>query len=628
MANQLTRVRSNAGVIPHSVDSEKWRVVNYYMEALEFSYRRYKPTIDRLQSLTNAYENVLNAALFPTISKMAVPDHFAMVQESLPIALDYVWPDSQRTYTLNPLDMDVDMERLDRAEYALNYIVRQRMRAKWTTLPSIINALKTGIGYSAIVPMVKTPPATINMLWTKGGQVQGSQQSVGIGRPVKTLAIKNVGVGQIIPSDDGSDFNGDDRVSHVWWVDLYHEGEFRRMFKKLKSDVEDADVSGDVEFLIKQANDFGFTTKIPLASIIAELGGIEIDRKTANPFDGEYVQVPVIKCYGDQEIVWIANGTTVIYHEKDPIQVLHRPLVKWSVTVDNSKWHPMNPAEAGATIANGKNLYYNLMMDLAIRATRPYMVYDKSRTTGGKPPIVGVDGMIGVDGSAGGEVINFPAQPQINQGHAMVSNMLDGLYARAVGQSDALQNPTPGMVRGGLHALESIIASTQGRQKVGAMIMEMGAVEPIGQLTMIYMQKIIENGGMAISEREFDNDTGEGRVKRTNVTPDDIRVAYEVSLDTRGKVRTTTDFNERAAVFNLIKDDPYFDPYTTREFLVGSYPNLRNGQYSRKKSREIQERLAQQQAQEAQAAQAGSIQNAPGGTPQAIEAGAALGGAQ
>jgi len=166
---------------------------------------------------------------------------------------------------------------------------------------------------------------------------------------------------------------------------------------------------------------------------------------------------------------------------------------------------------------------------------------------------------------------------------------------------------------------------------VAAMVAEMGYLEPLGQLTMIHMQLMATGEGLSFQEREYDQETGKGHIKKLSVTFEDLNAAYEVSLDSRAKERTTTDLNERAAIFNLVKDDPYFDPHTVREFLVGTYPRLRSGLYNREKSRQIQEeqaRMAQAEQAEQQAGGEGVANNVPGGTPQAVEAGAMLGGEQ
>lgn len=620
MASKAYQTRNKTGGIPHKADSKYAKLVQYYMDVLEYCYPRYKSTLDRMIALENAYNNVIDQSLFPTWAKLATPIHFSMVQEAIPDALDRVWNDHLRTYTLLPKDVDVDMEKLDDIEYGLNYYVRQIMDAKHATLPSIQNAFKAGLGYSAIVPVITSPHATLNTAWIQGGKAIANQRGVGIGSPVKTLMLKNVGLGQIIPSDDGSDFNGHNCVSHAFWIDVYSEGAFRRMFKNLVVDAEDAEVFGDVEFIIKQAGEMGYYTKIPINQIIADLGGIELNNQSGNPTEHRYVNIPVIKCYGDQEIVWIANGTTVIHHEKDPLQILNRNLVKWSVTVDNDKWHPMNPAEAGQTIATGQNLLYNMIIEMVWKSTKPFMLYDKGRF-GNKAPVVGANGDVGVDGNVN-EAVTFPQHPRIDQGHLSVVSQLDKLYASATGKSNNMSDPSPGMVRGGLHAFEQLLNSSSGRNRLGAMIMEMGAVKPIGHLTMINMQQLLSGSGLQIQERVLDVDDGQERIKRVTLTPEDLQSAYDVSVDTRGKARTITDFNERLGMFQATANDPYVDQYWRHEMLIADYGQTKRAMPSRKKIREIQEqeRQAQQQAQQQSAGQ--STNNAPGGTAQSIMAGA------
>lgn len=621
MASPKQTRNSDTGMA-HAVGSKEYNLVHHYLDIFEYAYDRYRPTLERLISLNNSYENVIDEKIFPTISKMSIPNHFGMVQEALPNALDYVFPDGQKTFELTPLDVDMDMETLDKVEWALNFQIRNRMKAKWRCLPAIQDAIKTGIGYSGITTYNTTPLQTMNKRFLSQGRVVAQTRQLGLGDKRKTAIIENVGLGEVIPTDDGSDFNGPDAVSYVFRIKLYKEGEFRRLFKSVKNDAEDVDVKGDVERIIEEAKEYNYTTNVPYQNIIASLGGHDLTRKRMSDRH-EFVMIPVIRCYGEQEVVWIANGTTVIYHEKDTVQSLHRPLVKASITVDQNKWHPMNPAEAGQAIANGKNLYANLLMDMIIRAVKPVAVYDKSRF-GNRPPRAGVDGWIGVDGRTDG-AIDWQNPQQMNNGHVAFDNMLDRMYGHAVGQSASMQDPSAGLVRGGLHAFESLLNTMYGRQRLASMVMDMGYLEPLGQLALINMQLMATGEGVTFAEREYDQDTGKGHIRKLSVSFDDLNTAYDVSLDTRGKARNETDLNERVTIFNAVRDDPYFDPYTTREFLVGAYPSLRTGLYSREKARQIQEQQAEQARQEQQAA-AGGTNNVPGGTPQAIEQGAQLGG--
>ena len=622
MAHSKVKQYRDKGSSLHPKDSKEYKLIQYYMDVLEYSYTRYRSTLDRLKVLNNAYENAINTTLFPTTSKMAIPDHFAMTQEMLPLAMDYVFPDAFKTYELNPQDVDVELETLDKVEYGLNYMVRQTMKARYSLLPSITNAIKTGVGYSAVVPTIVTPTATINYRVLKGGVSLGEQRRVGVGKPEKTLKIEDIGLGEIIPTDDGTDFNGHNRVSHVFRFKIYQEEAFRRLYAKMKVDCEDVDVKGDVEKIIAQAKDFNFNTNIPMEHIIADLGGYDLQQRHDST-GRTFTMIPVIRCYGDMEEVWIANGTTVIYQEKDSLQVLRRDLIKWGVTVDSNKWHPMNPAEAGLAISQGNNLYVNMLNDLIVRATRPYMLYDKGRF-GDKPPVVGMNGDVGVDGTVEG-AIKFEKGVSMDNGHIAHGNMLDRLYENATGVSKTNQSPSPGMVRGGLHALEEVMQKQSSRQRMAAMILEMGGVAPLGEITMIHMQLMASGKGITFKEREYDTDSGKGRVKNTTLTLEDLNAAYAVSVDTRGKDRTTTDLNERVTIYQATANSPYYDPYTRESFLVGQYPTLRAGLYSREKSRKIQEKQAEQAELEAKKAQ--STNNVAGGTTQAVEQGASQGGA-
>lgn len=600
----------------HSPDTAEYRLMREYMDALEYSYRRFRPTLDILTKLNNAYENVLNEQLFPTWSKVAIPNHFAFVQEALPSALDLIWPDSQNTYTLIPVDPDADAEAVDRVEWALNFMVRERMKAKWATLPTITNALKTGLGYAAVTPYNVTPLAATNTRILRNGREVSARRGLGIGRKQKTVMLENVGLGEIVVSDDGTDFNGHDSVSYAFRFKFYSEKAFRRLLSNLQLDAEDVDVEGNADKIIEEARNFGFYSEVPIESLVRELGGISIGDRNNWGGDKIGVVIPVIQCFGEQEHVWIANGTTVIHHVKDEVETLYRPLVKASVTVDSGKWHPMNPAEAGQAIASGQNLYYNMLMDFVWRALNPYMVYNVDKF-GGKPPVVGRNGEIAVHGPIT-DSMDFPQSPTLQQGHLAMESLLTRLYARSTGHPDQMQQPTPGMVRGGLHALESLLNTTAGRNRLAGMIVEMGFVQPIGLLTLIDMQLMADGEGMTFTEREYDNESGKSRIERRTVTIDDLNHAYEVSVDTRGRFRGVTDLNERLQMWNgVYRDNPLVDQYDALTETIGDVYKAKKLLPSRERAREIQDERVRQQREERQLAGGPA-----GGTAEAIEEGA------
>jgi hypothetical protein len=277
----------------------------------------------------------------------------------------------------------------------------------------------------------------------------------------------------------------------------------------------------------------------------------------------------------------------------------------------------MNNAEAAQAIASGRHLYANLLMDFIIRAVKPIMVYDKSKF-GNKAPQVGINGDVAVDGPVG-DALQFPSYPQLNSGHIEYDNLLTRLYSRAVGQPDTAAQPTAGMVRGGLHALESLLNSSSGRQRLAAMVLEMGFVKPMGQIALTYMQLMADGEGMKFAEREYDSETGRERLEYIKITTDDINHAYEVTIDTKAKLRGITDLNERLQMWNgVYRGNPFIDQHTALEMTIGDYWQAKQLLPSKQRARLMQE---QGVAAAEEQALAGGI---PGGEAEAMVAGAGV----
>ena len=606
----------------HPKDSEEYKLVQEIMDNYEHDYQQFHDVLGRLQEFQDTHDNVVDESQFPTISKMSLPLLYITVKELLPDALEYLFPEETRFVRATPLDRDVDMSVVENIEWALQYQVLNRMKLKHACLPTLYDSFKAGIGYGAIEPYTYSPPAVINKRIIKDGQIVGQTRVMGVGKPVHSIRYKHVPLGQIIVSKDGNDFNGPYRVTNAYRFDTYGEDEFRRLFEG-SVDREDVELNDDVdaEMLIEQARHLGFYGRVPILEIQHMLGGYDMRTKTANR--NVKIRVPVLKVYTPNSHIWIANGTTIIYRKESTLETMHTPLVKASSAIDGIRWHPMSDAEASQTIGYARNIWANLMMDGAVRSVMPQGFYNRDLMD--YPPEPTIQGMVAVNGNPQ-EHVWYPPAPQLNQAHFQFDQIMEGLYNAASGKRDIAANPQPGMLRAGLHAFESLMQTMSGRARLGSTVLQLGFLEPIFRQALIYMQLFTDDGGETFPMREYDQNERKEGIKHLTVTHSDLMHGYDLELDLSEKAGSGRNFNERMQEFQVLKDDPYVDPYEVRMNFIGDYRKARRMTYSRERMAQIQEE--QRQAELAQQQQA--MGAAPGGMPQMDEtmAGQMMAGAE
>lgn len=583
----------------HPIDSDAYKTVREIMDNFEWDYTQFAPELARFQDFQNTHDNNVDEDLFPTISKAAVPYLYISIRELLPDQLEWMFPEEVKTVRMTPQDRSVSMEQIENVEWALQWQVLNRMKLKRACLPTLYDSLKAGLGYGAIEPYVYSPPVAVNRFVLRGGEPVVSERGMGIGKPVHSIRYRHVGLGQIIVSKDGNDFNGPHRVTNAYRFDSYDEDEFIRMFEQ-ELDVEDIELNEDVDasMIVEQARTMGFHSRVPIHEIQHALGGYNFNVKTGN--ENVKVRVPVLKVYTPNRHLWIANGTTIIYDKESTVETLHTPLVKATSAIDGTRWAPMSDAEASQTIGWTQNVWVNLMMDAAVRSVMPRGFYNKDVMD--YPPTQTMDGMTGVPGSPQ-EHVYFPQSQQMDNSHFTFYQILQGLHDSSAGKRDMQSNAQPGMLRSGIHAFESLMQTMTGRARLGASIMQMGFLEPIFKQAFLYMQLFADNQGETFAMRQYDQETRKEGLKHISVTHDDLLHGFDIEIDLNAKAGGGLNFNERIQEFQALNQDPYVDPYEVRMNMMGDQRKARRTIYSRERIAEIEEEQRRQAEEEAMAQQ-------------------------
>ena len=541
-------------------------IVLQYMEMLDWAYHKSLNDLNRLEEFQRNYDNVVNDMAWPTTSKMPIPTMFTAVEKALPSAMSQLFP-KNHFVTLLPTERSVSMESVRKTEWALQHTVTHRMKLQQHALPTIKDCFKLSIGYGIVEPAIVTPPRAFVAQVEKNGKTMAKGRFMGTGTPKRTQRYRYIGPGQIIVTPDGTDFNGDDRVSVSFFLDVYSEEQFRAMYKESKIDSEHPELMGDPEKIIAEARSKGFDFSIPVVNLMANLAGIDL--KITSTADKRFpTRIPVLKCYAENRHIWIANGTTRIFDQENRYQTLRCPLVRCSAWPEGHRWYPMSAVEAAQKMSLGINVWTNAMFDVLTYVLKPLMVYNKT-AFGNKAPERGPNSSLGISTGSVNDAAKFLDPPVMPEAMFGVGDVLQKFFGSAIGQEAFAQQGSAGLLRGGAFAFESLMASSTGREMLAGAILQTGWLEPVIVQTLICMQLNAQSEEDLFVTREYSPITKEESINEFSITENDVVHAFDLSLDMGERHRNTmADQQGRMAEFNAFKGDPYIDQWELRNRTI------------------------------------------------------------
>jgi len=385
-------------------------------------------------------------------------------------------------------------------------------------------------------------------------------------------------------------------------------------------------LSGDVDKIIDDARHLKFDYRIPPVEIIAEISGIDINR--TNPGDERMpIVVPVVRCYFDHHHVWIANGKTRIHEVKDQYQCYRSDLTKWSAWPDGDRWFPVSAIEASERMAWGVNIWYNAMIDLAMYHMNPTRVVNMNNIDDSRDIARGPAQDIKVRGNPD-DTVSYLTLPQMPQQIFSVGEIFQRFFAKTNSQGPT-EAMSPGLVRGGTNALESLLASSTGRQLLASVILKSGGLKPAIEKILIKKQLLMPEDGESFIETAYDKVTGKKKFEEVSVTIDEIRQVMKVDLDLPiSRLNSAASIAERAAYFDRAERRPeLYDWRAMSEELTEDQSLVNRTMLPEEIVRERQNRMAEARMKNAEA---GRLPEAGGAPPtqgqQALAGAAATGG--
>lgn len=530
-------------------------------EIFDWAVAQDMPHKIRMSKFQSMYENRINEDEWPTESQIPIPTLFTMTEELLASSYNYLFPNSNMI-KLTPMSANVGMDVVSRVERMLYNQIVHKMDMKSKGLKTLRDCYKLGIGYGIVEPYVFTPAGVaVTEISSKDGVI--SVPTMAPGSRQVGIRYKYVSPSRVIPTPDGVSTNGDDRCSWIFYVEFYSESQFRRL-------VDDNNLSVNVNEVVQEARDNGYNYMNIPVNIIAHIAGANIEGYRNGRSDERIpVRIPVIKCYGENEHVWLANGTKVIFELKDTFETLRCPIMKATSSPDGDAYYPMGVAEATLSLSMGMNIWLNAMFDLMSHHIKPTLVYDKA-SIGSMPPERGPGGDIGAQGKVN-DAATYLELPQIPSQLFALNDTVERYYHSGTGKNALMREPSAGMVRGGPSAFESLLSATGAREKLNAAILESGWFKPSIEQVLFQMQINAEAGDEIVSHyREYSREDRSDVVRVMSVTHEDLMNVYEVGIDLSSKFSSSAiDQNMALQKFMASKDSQYYDQYEIHKRLWG-----------------------------------------------------------
>ena len=541
---------------------------NIFKVAYEFCI----PHWIRAQRHADMYENKIDRNNWPTLSEIALPLFYNTIEQGMPFMMEYLFPE-EAFIELVPLEEAVDYGSVRKAERFLEHRVRHTVRLKKRAVTTLRDALKYGAGYGAVVPKIIYPATRVDRTAMAGGVPVGRVNSVEALSATTVTSYRPVGFGEVLPIGDGSDI---DSNSVVLWVDFIPEAELRGMYKAdMMKQPEDRVFVRNPDEIIEEARRYQLDNSLyPSSAIIAKLAGkIQHEQVRQNRNQkGVPATIAVIKVMHHDRHVWIANGTTVIHERRSGSQEvpLKRELVMAKPWPDSDKFFNSGLAGIAEDISYGVNVFYNAIMDLLQYYLAPARVVNTRMLTSGQEiprhePYV----TYRANGDAS-KVVHYPDPPPFPAGLLNFGDVLQEFYAQTTGQPRAMQGQgSPGLMRGGLAAFETLLQSPMGREKFAGQVLEMSWLEDTLDRIMIMEQILIPQDGTTMVEKQ---QSASGTVfEEARVTQDDLRHAYQLRTNLRAKMRNAiSEHSLRAMRYDRGFNNPRVNQDALWEDFVGS----------------------------------------------------------
>lgn len=590
---------------PENQSEADKQIVNRVQELFRFAFGKVQTPWKAAQRWSDAYENIIDYNDWHTLSEMLIPLAKTAVDQAMPFMMDYMFP-KNAFLSLRPSTEALPFEQVDIMREYVEDLIRYRLKLKKTGYLTIKDSVKLGVGYGIVEPKNIRPERLLARYAELNGEIVASDQFVGLGNPEVVESYRYVPFFSVVPMPDGAD---PDECSGVFFLDFKYADEIEQMFAAEQALPEDRrTLRGDPSAIIQDTVDQEINgSLVPAFDIMSNMAGMEnkfhntIDSVNViqgdDPHRNDVVIVPILKAYFRGEHIWLANGNTVIMHQTEKDVSLKNPLVMAQSSPDAGRWFTTGVIGASEDPDRSVNTFYNALMDILTEHLHPKRIVDKRALVDGVMPPHAPGEDLFVYGNPK-DAVSYATPPPLNQGILQIGSELQQFAATAKGQPLALQGQAaPGLLRSGAGAFESLLSGSFGRQKLMAAMIQCGWLESLVNRLISLSQVVITNQGRRfISEHEGKD--GNPIYMERKITPDMVRHTYDVRLDLDEKFKSgLADESIKLQKYQVIANDPYFDPYESRLWFMGNTDETKRLLGSRAKAEATRARIEQLAAQ-------------------------------
>lgn len=584
---------------------EQEQRIEYYRQLYWDSYTFATPHLERANAIQNAFECNAEGDEWSTVSEICFPVLRDAVKGVLPYVFKYLFP-ADGFLELIPTRADVSYDTVRNIEDFLTDMLIWKMKIKQDGLLTLQDALKYGSGYGIVERTTITPPAVQDVAAVSGGKVVSTNKQMVAGAPKSALRYRYLPYNAVIPTPDG---DKPQDVTCVFVLDFEREDSLRAMYEADKAlPKEMQTLKGDVDAIIQNTRDNNIDgTFAQYAWIAANIGGDE-DTLGKNwthnqmmrrqPIDNAPVRVPILKCFFKGEHVWLANGDTMMYENKDSFQTLRCPVIKATSCPDSGNWWARSDVSASFDVSEGEVIYKNAMLDIITQYLHPTKVYNtefladpSSELITGPNQVIALQGVDNIN-NAVGYLQPVPMPPVVQSfGAEMHAD-----YVSSTGRSQIMEGRgLGGVTRAGGSAMESLLGNMSARQELTAGVLEMGWLEDIAISTLAFLQEA-QADQLILTRR----DDVEKKFTTLTITPDDLRNVFEAKIVFDAKNESPNDKLLQTQLYQMVlKDNPFVDQNAAMEDIIGK------DKWRRVKATpgQVQQNLAMLQQRAAQAQQ-------------------------
>ena len=543
------------------------------LDIFEMSYEFARPHLEEHNKVQQAYDQIVDEATWETSSTYTLGQIYAIVQNMIPAIMYYTLWAPETPFEAIPRDSKISYDIARKVRDNIVYTQRERMDLETQGYYTILDALKLGVGYCLVEPkQVQLPDYGVSV--AAAGTAVAQRASLGVGATVDITSCRWLGSGQVFPTPDGAE---PEEVSAITVLDFATEGELRRMY-----DREDSPFEGDPEEIIDYARKNhlnGYTSSArKIASWLARQS-MQATERMNRTGKNTPILIPILKQYNQSQgqHIWLASDKFVMYEIKDKFQTLHSPLTKATFAPEGGQWFTKGLGARAYDPAHAIEVWTNAMYDLLSMSLHPHQIIDRnSLLENDEQEDMKENGRSYVRGDPN-KAISFVQWPTLPAQAYAIPDKLKSFTNEIVGSGPSAQGAgTPGLVRGGSGAMESLLQVSSGREKAAARHSE-GWVKQVTLQTLIHNQILIgDKDEYTIMVSAGKNDAkgnvneGDTMFKLAGVSADEIRQEWRLEFNYREKLKNfIAEAGMRLQQYDRLKENPNVNQEELVHFMLG-----------------------------------------------------------